>query len=272
MVISAFLLALTAHFLVNYGPNKYNGQVTPLSLLSVEEAPSIGNGTYLSLTDYNVSSTIPSMFLDVNPLNMIPTEESENSHLFKYSNTSLALDCYQKLPQYTVIIGLLKEYSYFLSVYYRLKCDNWSEYKDGTRCGDIPYVIDLLDNKAEVLFEKKERKERECFRIESNIISVQCRFYDNNGFVGRVNGTLKESEFVTIEQSYLRRVTMEYERLLINKAISYEVFCISKLDYDGTIDCYRLRLESWILENEISKLSEEYFKRTLRFKRKKDIV
>lgn len=269
MGIFACLLVLTVHFLVNFEQNSDIGQLSKQSFLSLKEFPSANNESNELAPEQNITSKIPTLFMDVDLLELTPTEESKNSHLFKYSNTSLALDCYQKLPQYTVIVGLLKEYSYFLTVYYRVKCENGNNYNDETKCGRIPYVIDLLDNKAEILAEKKKKKENECFKYESNIVSVQYRFFDDDEFVGRSH-SLSEEEILIIEKSFLRRMVMEYEQLLINKTISYEVYCISKLKYNGEIDCYRLRLESWFLEHELNIVSEEYFKRILRFKRQND--
>ncbi|KAJ1609963.1 hypothetical protein OIY81_2170 [Cryptosporidium canis] len=251
-----------------------SSQVASFSLLSLRENTPVNDEADGFYSKYNVTEKIPRLFVGIHPLELNPSEDSKDSHLFKYSNTSMALDCYQKLPQYSIIVGLLKEYSYFLSVYYRLKCDDSHDYNDGSKCGDIPYMIDLLENKAEILVEKKNKKKYQCFAIESNIVSLQSRFYGDDGFVGRKNDTLIESEFLLVEQSFLRRVISEYERLLVEKTISYELYCISKLDYKGNdvIDCYRLRQESWILEHELISISEEYFKRTYRFKRLDDFI
>ncbi|OII70923.1 uncharacterized protein cubi_02134 [Cryptosporidium ubiquitum] len=272
MGIFAFFLAFATPFLLNFEFNNFEYKVN-LSFLSLRESSTIKSEENDYYAKYNITEGIPRLFPNIHPLELNPIEEATNSHLFKYSNTSFALDCYQKLPQYSIIIGLIKEYSYFLSAYYRLRCENRNEYHDGTKCGDIPYLIDLLDNKAEILNEKKIQKKNRCFTIESNIVSVQSRYYDHDGFIGRIKPIL-ESEFILVEKSFLRRLISEFEQTLINKVISYELYCISKLEYKGkgTIDCYRLRLESWILEQELVLISEEYFKRMSRFERLKDIV
>ncbi|KAH8583091.1 uncharacterized protein ELE39_000034 [Cryptosporidium sp. chipmunk genotype I] len=272
MKIFLILFTFATYFLVN--TEFSNSNENYFSLLLLRESSLKKNETREYHLKYNITERIPRLFTNIHPLDLNPTEEPTNSHLFKYSNTSYALDCYQKLPQYSIIVGLIKEYSYFLSVYYRLRCENSNEYHDGSKCGDIPYLIDLLENKAEILNEKKIRKKDKCFRIESNIVSTQFRFYNQNGFVGRVGKTILESEFILVEKSFLRRVMSEFEQLLISKTISYELYCISKLENkeEGAIDCYRLRLENWILEQELVLISEEYFKRMSRFERLKDII
>ncbi|KAF7456040.1 hypothetical protein HWI79_3418 [Cryptosporidium felis] len=269
VIIGSIVTLLTV--IVNFDAKNF--AIPHVSLLSLREGIEGNNGNMSFSTKYNVSERVPELFLNLKPLDLVPTEESRISHLFKVSNTSVALDCYEKLPQYSIIIGLLKEYSYFLSVYYRLKCEHNHEYHDGSKCGDTLYMIDLLENRAEVLSEKKTDKRKRCFNIEVNIVSVQSRYYNETGFIGRLNKEIPEPEFLLIERSFLRRVISQYEQTLINKSIAYETYCISKVEYkgDGTIDCYRLRLESWILEQELIYLSEEHFKRISRFGRLENV-
>ncbi|TRY50828.1 Uncharacterized protein CTYZ_00001178 [Cryptosporidium tyzzeri] len=273
MKIFEILFLFATYFLTKTG-FRNSESISSFSLLSLKEGIQEKNETKEYYSKYNITERVPTLFTNILILDMNPSEEPKNSHLFKYSNTSYALDCYQKLPQYSIIIGLVKEYSYFLSVYYRLRCENGNEYHDGTKCGDILYLVDLLENKAEILKEKKNLKKNKCFAIESNIVSTQYRFYNHTGFVGRAGKALVESEFVLVEKSFLRRVMSEFEQLLISKTISYELHCISKLENkeEGEVDCYRLRLENWILEQELVLISEEYFKRMSRFERLKDII
>ncbi|KAH8739504.1 hypothetical protein FG386_000593 [Cryptosporidium ryanae] len=164
---------------------------------------------------------------------------------------------------------MTKEYSYFLSIFYKLKCDNNHEYHDGSKCGDTLYLIDLLETKADILREQINSKKRDCFAFETNIVSVQSRFFNSDGFVGRQEAFLDEKEFLMIEKSYLRRIITHYENEYTSKVIEYEKYCISGLEYTNKekLDCYLLKLQCWLLESELTLLSEEYFKRISRSSR-----
>ncbi|KAH8740814.1 hypothetical protein FG386_003051 [Cryptosporidium ryanae] len=258
-----FTLLISVFFLTIYTrPSLHTFSV---SFLSLEVKENLNPEGY---SPYNITNSVPRLF-DVSPLDLDPQILIKPDEHIAYSNTSRALHCYRTLPQYTIIRGMIKEYSYFLSLFYKLRCEHNHEYHDGSKCGDTLYLIDLLENKADILKEQLNNKKRDCFAFETNIVSVQSRFFNENGFIGRVDPFLSEEEFLLIERSYLRRVMTQYENEYSEKAIEYEKYCISGLNYTGKekLDCYLLKLQCWLLEGELVLLSEEYFKRISRFGR-----
>ncbi|OII75284.1 uncharacterized protein cubi_03763 [Cryptosporidium ubiquitum] len=265
--ISVFAIAFT---LLNKNDIKLD--LDKISMISLRE-PIQKVGESIKNSEDSISEKVPRLFKNISPLNMDITEIKMDPVLFQNSNTSRALNCYESLPQYTLIRGILSEYSYFLTMYYRLKCEHYNEYHDGTRCGDTLFLIDLLENKAEILKEKFVSKKNECFSLEANAISVQSRYFNSNGFVGRSENILKDYELLMLERSFLRRVISQFESTLTNKTIEYELSCMkNEKAEDNSVDCHLLRTECWILESELLSLSEEHFKRVSLFERTKDIL
>ncbi|KAJ1604358.1 putative signal peptide-containing secreted protein [Cryptosporidium canis] len=217
-----------------------------------------------------ISEKVPKLFKNMVPLELEIEEPKVDPIVFQNSNTSRALQCYESLPQYILIRGILTEYSYFLTLYYRLKCEHNHEYHDGTKCGDTLFLIDLLENKAELIRERFLKKKNHCFTLEVNAVSVQSRYYDSDGFVGRADDVLNDKELLMLERSFLRRVIAQFETILTNKTIEYELSCMRNNDSGSNVDCYLLRTECWLLETELVSISEEYFKRLSRFQRMKD--
>ena len=227
------------------------------------------NATQKYYSLYNITENIPQLFEGIYPLNLDPLSGILPDEDMAYSNTSKALYCYKSLPRYSLIRGIVKEYSYFLSIFYKLKCEHNHEYHDGSSCGDTLYLIDLLENRADILKEDIVKKRNECFKYEVNIVSVQSRFFNNTDFVGRQNWFIDENEFLMIERSYLLRTITQFETEYTKISVNYEKYCISGLDYTGSekLDCNLWRLQCWLLEDELMLLSEEYFKRLSRFNR-----
>lgn len=225
------------------------------------------------MSEDSISENVPKLFENISPLKMELAEIKIDPTLFQNSNTSRALNCYESLPQYTLIRGILSEYSYFLTMYYRLKCEHDHEYHDGTICGDTLFLIDILENKGEILREKFLNKKNECFLLEANAISVQSRYFESSGFVGRPGNILNDYELLMLERSFLRRIITQFESTLTKKTIEYELSCMKKEKSEGnSTDCHLLRTECWILESELLSLSEEHFKRVSMFQRMKDVL
>ncbi|KAF7457412.1 hypothetical protein HWI79_2050 [Cryptosporidium felis] len=258
------LITLLLWHSTNFGPENDNG----FSFISLRESRKKEKNEVLFPESYNITKRVPKLFESVSPLELKLKDSKIDIELFKYSNTSKALSCYESLPQYTLIKGIMSDYSYFLTEFYRLRCEHNHEYHDGSKCGDTLFVIDLLENEIDILGEKFAKKKRECFNLEANAISVQSRYYNSNGFVGRSEDILTEFEILMIERSFLRRTISQFEMNLMDKSIEYERFCFRREDTEkSNIDCYLLRLECWLLEGELLSLSEEYFKRLSRFTR-----
>ncbi|KAK9171237.1 hypothetical protein CmeUKMEL1_07895 [Cryptosporidium meleagridis] len=255
-----------------FSGNDLNPKLNKISMISLRE--STQKTRRLGVAAENaISQSVPKLFNSISPLELELSENKVDPALLQNSNTSRALNCYQSLPQYVLIKGILSEYSYFLKVFYKLKCEHKHEYHDGTKCGDTLFLIDLLENKEEILREKYLNKKNECFIFESNAVSVQLRYYNSEGFVGRTEDTLKDFELLMLERSFLRRIISQFESNLAEKTIEYEVSCMKGENAkNNLVDCHLLRTECWLLESELLSLSEEHFKRVSMFKRMEDIL
>lgn len=250
--------------------NIMNLKVFSVSLTSLkEESPNVrGSNTYLK--PIKTYEKIPKLFDNLNPLEMEIIQPSIDMTEFQNSNTSKALKCYEILPQFILIKGIVSEYSYFLTIYHRLNCEHNHDYHDGTKCGDMLFLIDLLENKAELLKERFSRMKNHCFTLEVNAVSVQSRYFNSDGFVGRKDNILSDSEILLLERSFLRRMITQFESALTKKTIEYELNCMNDKGVKNESNCYLLRTECSLLEAELILISEEHFKRILRFQRIKD--
>ncbi|EAK89659.1 hypothetical protein [Cryptosporidium parvum Iowa II] len=249
-----------------------NSKLGKISMISLRESAHKARGPSV-VAENVISEKVPKLFNSISPLELELSENQVDPAILQNSNTSRALNCYQSLPQYILIKGILSEYSYFLNIFYKLKCEHKHEYHDGTKCGDTLFLIDLLENKVEILREKYLNRKNECFIFESNAVSVQSRYFNSDGFIGRSEHTLKDFELLMLERSFLRRVISQFESTLTNKTIEYEISCMkNENSKNNPVDCHLLRTECWLLESELLSLSEEHFKRVSMFKRMDDIL
>ncbi|KAH8583542.1 uncharacterized protein ELE39_000310 [Cryptosporidium sp. chipmunk genotype I] len=266
-VISIFTIIFTL-----FDRNDLNQKFDRISMISLRDSTQKVVGQS-KVSEDGISEKVPRLFNSISPLELELTEIKVDPAVFKNSNTSRALNCYQSLPQHILIKGILSEYSYFLNLYYRLKCEHSHEYHDGTKCGDTLFLIDLLENKVEIMREKYLNKKNECFILEANAISVQSRYFNSDGFIGRSERILKDYELLMLERSFLRRIISQFEFTLTSKTIEYEISCMKNESAEyNAVDCHLLRTECWILESELLSLSEEHFKRVSMFKRMEDIL
>ncbi|XP_668271.1 hypothetical protein, partial [Cryptosporidium hominis TU502] len=134
-----------------FSGNDLNSKLGKISMISLRESTHKARSSVVA--ENAISEKVPKLFNSISPLELELSENQVDPALLQNSNTSRALNCYQSLPQYILIKGILSEYSYFLNIFYKLKCEHKHEYHDGTKCGDTLFLIDLLENKVEILRE-----------------------------------------------------------------------------------------------------------------------
>ncbi|KAL3126782.1 signal peptide-containing protein [Cryptosporidium hominis] len=248
-----FLLIFTINILFN---NKLNYSINKFINCSLFMLNNSISNDDIFYKKYNITSELPRRFKYIHPLDMYP-QIKKNEHLYKYSKTSLAADCYKEISEYSLVIGLMNQYMHYLNFHIRVGCGIVDSYHDGTNCGDALYLVDLLSNKSSLLTNKRNKRLKECLKLEFD----KCK-------------KIERFEKILIEESFLRKLIFEHEKLLTIRLISYELYCISELkdSKKSSIDCERIESESNILTDVLESISRKYFKKRLDTNKLDDLI
>lgn len=265
-----FLLIFTINILFN---NKLNYSINKLINFSLFMLNNSISNDDIFYKKYNITSELPRRFKYIHPLDMYP-QIKKNEHLYKYSKTSLAADCYKEISEYSLVIGLMNQYMHYLNFHIRVGCGIVDSYHDGTNCGDALYLVDLLSNKSSLLTNKRNKRLKECLKLEFDVISLNYIYFKDGKYIGRNVKKLKDFEKILIEESFLRKLIFEHEKLLTIRLISYELYCISELkdSKKSSIDCERIKSECNILTDVLESISRKYFKKRLDTNKLDDLI
>lgn len=256
------ILFIVSKVLIANGFNKPGNKIIDSSLFFVRNSTDESNVTFYS--KYNITNKVPKLYKYIDPLEIYPSI-LENKHLYNHSKTILAFDCHRKLSQYITIIALVNHYRYYLNFGYRISCEFRDEYHDGTMCGDILYLLDLLKMRVKSLTNERNFKMKECLKLEFDVISIDYRFFENKKYVGRRGKPFEKFEIVLVEESFLRKLISEHERLLMRKLVFFELYCISGLENktENSIDCKLLEVEGYVLKEILASISKRHLNNRL---------
>ena len=247
--------------LINNKSNSSRNELMSFSLLYTVNNSTSNDAEYYK--KYNISANIPRKFMSIHPLEMYP-QIRKNEHLYKHSKTSLAADCYKLIPEYSIILGLMEEYKSYLNFLMRVACGDDYGYHDGTGCGDANYLANtLLKDRIKLLRNERNKKLRECFKLELELISLNYIYFQEGDYVWKNGKKIADYDMTEIERSFIRKIITEYEKLLSIRLISYELYCVSKSNSKELIDCKRLESEGNTLSKVLKYISSEYLEKRL---------